>query len=143
MGQQHIMVSSGVTLSPCGCDNALAWPLDPTPQVGITTAPTFDDFLWANSIFWSRGLALPVTYRDPTQQQPQQEGDGSNGGSSGSNDGSGGSSGGVLRLKVLEGLVPGLDVANHSQQVNTGRESQDSKRYYAASGFRGRAVTEC
>jgi hypothetical protein len=46
--------------------------------------------------------------------------DGSSGSSDGSSGGSstGGGSSGVLRFKVLEGLVPGLDFANHSLQVS-------------------------
>jgi hypothetical protein len=72
-------------------------------QVGVSSEPSYDDYLWATSIFWSRGLALPVTY---TQQQQQ-------GGVSSSSS----SDAGAVRIKVLEGLVPGLDFANHSQQV--------------------------
>jgi hypothetical protein len=63
--------------------------------------PTLDDFKWATSIFWSRGLGLPV----PVMQQQQQQ------------DGVPGSSGSSIRIETLEGLVPGLDFANHSQQV--------------------------
>lgn len=74
-------------------------------QVGVSSEPSYDDYLWATSIFWSRGLALPVPYTEPVQQQGQ------DGVSSSSSDG------GAVRIKVLEGLVPGLDFANHSQQV--------------------------
>lgn len=63
--------------------------------------------MWATSIFWSRGLALPVTYTETADQQQQQQHNGT----------SSGGGGGVLRIKVLEGLVPGLDLANHSSQV--------------------------
>lgn len=78
----------------------------------MSTAPSYDDYLWATSIFWSRGLSLPVTYTE------QQQGDSSSSGSGSDGVGSGGvGSSGVLRIKVLEGLVPGLDFANHSQQV--------------------------
>lgn len=81
-----------------------------TTQAGIAGEPSFEDFLWATSIFWSRGLALPLTYTDtqPAATSQQQEGGGSSGGTS---------SGGIVRIKVLEGLVPGLDFANHSEQV--------------------------
>jgi hypothetical protein len=69
----------------------------------VSGEPAYDDYLWATSIFWSRGLALPVTYTDAT---PGQQDDSSS------------SSSGAVRIKVLEGLVPGLDFANHSQQVS-------------------------
>lgn len=58
-------------------------------QVGGVT-PNLNDFKWATSVFWSRGLGLPI---------PEQRGDG------------------VLRINMQEGLVPGLDFANHSQEV--------------------------
>lgn len=54
------------------------------------TEPTLDDFKWATSVFWSRGLGLPVA----SQGQD-----------------------GIVRIVMQEGLVPGLDFANHSQQV--------------------------
>lgn len=63
-------------------------------QVGVFSEPTLDDFKWANSVFWSRGLGLPV----PVEQQLP--------------DGSA-----KVHIETLEGLVPGLDFANHSQQV--------------------------
>lgn len=84
-------------------------------QVGVAAEPTYEDYLWATSIFWSRGLALPITYTDTPQQQQQQQEDGglsSSSSSSGSSD-----STGMVRVKVLEGLVPGLDFANHNSQV--------------------------
>lgn len=64
--------------------------------------------MWAHSVFWSRALALPVPVREPAADGARSRGNGSN--SSGS---------GVerLRIEVLEGLVPGLDFANHSQQA--------------------------
>jgi hypothetical protein len=71
-------------------------------QVGVYDEPSLDDFKWASSIFWSRGLGLPV----PVLQQQQQ-------------DGATGSSSSSVRIETLEGLVPGLDFANHSQQVRT------------------------
>jgi hypothetical protein len=71
-------------------------------QAGVPT-PSLDDFLWATSIFWSRALALPVAYTQP--------------GGSATGGGDSSSSSSVVRIKVLEGLVPGVDLANHSSQV--------------------------
>ncbi|WIA21903.1 hypothetical protein OEZ85_004272 [Tetradesmus obliquus] len=70
-------------------------------QVGVFDVPTLEDFKWATSIFWSRGLGLPVPVM---QQQQQQQQDVAPGSSS------------SVRIETLEGLVPGLDFANHSQQ---------------------------
>lgn len=83
----------------------------------MSTAPSYDDYLWATSIFWSRGLSLPVTYTEQQQGDSSSSGSGSDGVGSGGVGSGGVGSSGVLRIKVLEGLVPGLDFANHSQQV--------------------------
>jgi hypothetical protein len=84
-------------------------------QVGVYEEPRLEDFKWASSIFWSRGLGLPVPVmqqqqqQQEQQQQQQQQLGASSGGSS--------SSSSSVRIETLEGLVPGLDFANHSQQV--------------------------
>jgi hypothetical protein len=70
-------------------------------QVGVYEEPSLDDFKWATSVFWSRGLGVPV----PVMQQQQGREPGSSSSSS-------------VRIETLEGLVPGLDFANHSQQVS-------------------------
>jgi hypothetical protein len=86
-------------------------------QVGVYEEPRLDDFKWASSIFWSRGLGLPVPVTQQQQQQLQQQPGASPGSSSSSN--SSNSSSSSVRIETLEGLVPGLDFANHSQQVRT------------------------
>jgi hypothetical protein len=68
---------------------------------------TFEDFLWAYSVFWSRAQSLPVPVR----------GGGGGGEGGGSAEGGGGGTEGAVRLEVVEGVVPGLDFANHSMQV--------------------------
>jgi hypothetical protein len=115
-------------------------------QAGLAAPPSFDDFLWASSIFWSRSMALPVTYTTATpdgiadadsapspQQQQQQQQQAGAGGSSGS---SGSVPGSVLRVQVLEGLVPGLDIANHSREVRCsvlgGHGVQTATRWHRA-----------
>lgn len=52
---------------------------------GLQAAPGLDDWLWANSVFWSRAIAFP----SPTPD--------------------GGSS-----VAIQEGIVPGLDFCNHA-----------------------------
>jgi hypothetical protein len=80
-------------------------------QVGVYEEPRLDNFKWASSIFWSRGLGLPVPVMQQQQQQQQQQQLGASPGSS--------SSSSSVHIETLEGLVPGLDFANHSQQVRT------------------------
>ena len=70
-------------------------------QVSCLEDPQFEDFAWAYSAFWSRGQSLPVPERAAAE--------------------SGGGSGDVLRVVVMEGVVPGLDFANHSTQVRAAR----------------------
>jgi hypothetical protein len=73
-------------------------------QLGCTSLPTFEHFLWAHCVFWSRGQSLPV---------PNQPGEASQLLASAN----GGNSSTSKRLKnmftVHEGIVPGLDFANH------------------------------
>ncbi|KAF5839731.1 hypothetical protein DUNSADRAFT_18731 [Dunaliella salina] len=68
------------------------------PQAGTERAPCWDDMLWAHCMFWSRGHSLPV---------PKKEGAASN---LVAQDPKGAPS----FMHVHEGLVPGLDFANHS-----------------------------
>ncbi|KAF6263984.1 hypothetical protein COO60DRAFT_266676 [Scenedesmus sp. NREL 46B-D3] len=89
-------------------------------QVGVSAEPTLDDFKWATSIFWSRGLGLPVPVAMQQQQQQQQQ-DAAPGSSSSSSSSS-------VRIETLEGLVPGLDFANHSQQPRCWWEVEEQKQ---------------
>ncbi len=65
----------------------------------------FDDLLWAHCVFWSRGQALPVPTQPGAasqlvaQQQQQQRRH---------------HAGAAQGIVVHEGLVPGLDFANHA-----------------------------
>lgn len=89
-------------------------------QVGVFKEPTFQDFLWAYSVFWSRGQSLPVPIREAAAAE---EGEG---GATTAAEGAGGGQrrqegrgkeGVAVRVVVYEGIVPGLDFANHSTQV--------------------------
>ncbi|MEW5303031.1 MAG: hypothetical protein WDW36_005763 [Sanguina aurantia] len=61
-------------------------------HAGLERAPTFDDLLWAFSVYWSRGLSLPIPEEGAASMvlalQPE-------------------------KLSVQEGLMPGLDLCNH------------------------------
>jgi hypothetical protein len=111
--------------------------VDMLRRVGAAGEPSFEDFLWAYSVFWSRGQSLPVPVRDEPPaggssggaggsegEEPEGEQlEGSGGGGGGGGGGGTGTgkrqraSGGALRVEVWEGVVPGLDFANHSVQV--------------------------
>lgn len=52
-------------------------------------APTLEDFRWANSVFWSRAIAFPAPV-------------------------SAGVPGANALLEMHEGIIPGLDFANHA-----------------------------
>jgi hypothetical protein len=71
-------------------------------QVNAPEEPAFEDFAWAYSVFWSRGQSLPVPERAAAAEEEGERG---------------GAAGGALRVVVREGVVPGLDFANHSAQV--------------------------
>ena len=113
-------------------------------RVGVFEPPRFEEWLWAYSAFWSRGQSLPVPVcaggvggggagggqsDAPLEIREEQDPPGAGGGSSGSSSGGGSSSssggggsessggGEVQRVVVLEGIVPGIDFANHSTQV--------------------------
>ena len=58
-------------------------------SAGAEAAPTFDDFLWAYSIFWSRALTFPC----PTPSTAP---------------------GAPAAVVMQEGIVPGLDFCNHA-----------------------------
>jgi len=79
-------------------------------EVRCFQEPTFEDFVWAYSAFWSRGQSLPVPVR-PAAGGAEEGAAGEEG------SGEGGSSSEVVRLEVQEGVVPGLDFANHGTQV--------------------------
>jgi hypothetical protein len=97
---------------------------------------TFEDFLWAHSVFWSRAQGLPVPVREaaPAAAAPAaaagpsgdalegEEGE-EGGGESGSDGAGGGAASGAVQFVVLEGVVPGLDFANHSTQVRGARHA--------------------
>jgi hypothetical protein len=89
----------------------------PPFQVGVTAEPSLDDFKWATSIFWSRALGLPVLLR--------QQGEDSMAAAHGDDVTAAAAAAAApslpavekLNVEVWEGLVPGLDFANHSQQA--------------------------
>jgi len=59
---------------------------------GETSTPTLEDFMWADSVFWSRCQTLPVVARSDASEQ----------------------GGGEEVVTSVEAIVPGLDFANHS-----------------------------
>ncbi|KAG6431005.1 hypothetical protein SASPL_109080 [Salvia splendens] len=100
--------------------------LDGNPEsynflVGFDSQVRFEDFLWANSIFWTRALNIPFpsSYVFRTGQ-PERECGSSNapGGSTttelnGSSQVSGSESASQADSIFVEGLVPGIDFCNH------------------------------
>lgn len=56
--------------------------------------PTYDDFMWAQAIFWSRGKAVPFLDKSSSNNNKKTKT--------------------KSQLVVEEGIIPGLDFANHS-----------------------------
>jgi hypothetical protein len=79
-------------------------------QVGVQQAPSYEDWTWAVATFWSRAQSLPVPSAGPPAATT------THGGPAAGAAGMGGHQG---ALRVLEGIVPGLDFANHSMTVST------------------------
>ncbi len=79
----------------------------------MEAAPTFEDFLWAYSVFWSRGQSLPMVVPGEAPGNPEA----AHGGTAAAADGGSGGGGGRVRVVVQEGVVPGLDFCNHRVQV--------------------------
>ncbi|PNW80530.1 hypothetical protein CHLRE_07g321200v5 [Chlamydomonas reinhardtii] len=84
--------------------------------------PTWDDWVWAYCVWWSRGQSLPVPESGSATKALASLSAASNGhghGNGASGNGNGGGAGlaaGAVRkvnIEVVEGLVPGLDFANH------------------------------
>lgn len=79
--------------------------------------PTWDDFLWAHSIFWSRAIAMPVP-RDVVVEVigDDNEDKDTRTGSTGSSSTKKAQHSTKSRkvIVVEEGIVPGLDFANHA-----------------------------
>ncbi|GBF87660.1 hypothetical protein Rsub_00371 [Raphidocelis subcapitata] len=109
--------------------------VDMLRRVGSAGEPTFEDFLWAHSVFWSRGQSLPVPVRGAPagggsgggadgleqlegEEEPAAGSSSSSSSSNGANAKRQQAAGGTLRVEVWEGVVPGLDFANHSVQPN-------------------------
>ncbi|KAL6752002.1 hypothetical protein V8C86DRAFT_631700 [Haematococcus lacustris] len=67
--------------------------------VAAPRAPTYDDWVWAHSVFWSRGQSLPVPNTQGTASQLVA--------------GKAPSAAAEL-LTVHEAIIPGLDFANHA-----------------------------
>jgi hypothetical protein len=63
---------------------------------GAEAPPTFDDFLWAYSIFWSRALAFPCPAAAAAAP--------------------GAAAAAPSGVSMQEGIVPGLDFCNHAPQ---------------------------
>ncbi|KAG2450452.1 hypothetical protein HYH02_004954 [Chlamydomonas schloesseri] len=72
--------------------------------------PTWDDWVWAYCVWWSRGQSLPVP-ESGSATKALASLSASNGNGSGA--GSGAGAGRKVNVEVVEGLVPGLDFANH------------------------------
>ncbi|GAX75537.1 hypothetical protein CEUSTIGMA_g2980.t1 [Chlamydomonas eustigma] len=60
---------------------------------GVSREATFDDLLWAYSVFWSRGQSLPVPQSGAASQVLARDP--------------------YAMIEVQEGIVPGLDFCNH------------------------------
>lgn len=60
--------------------------------------PTMEDWVWAYGVFWSRGQSLPVPQSGSASQALARHSSGR---------------GESVPITILEGLVPGLDFANH------------------------------
>ncbi|KAJ9515243.1 hypothetical protein QJQ45_002374 [Haematococcus lacustris] len=71
--------------------------------VAAPRAPTYDDWVWAHSVFWSRGQSLPVPNTQGTASQLVA--------------GKAPSAAAEL-LTVHEAIIPGLDFANHAPTAN-------------------------
>ncbi|GFR47156.1 hypothetical protein Agub_g8847, partial [Astrephomene gubernaculifera] len=69
-----------------------------TRELGLP-APTWEDWLWAYCVFWSRGQSLPVPESGSASSAliGHSSGNGSD----------------KIPIQILEGLVPGLDFCNH------------------------------
>ncbi|KAG2440994.1 hypothetical protein HXX76_003847 [Chlamydomonas incerta] len=76
--------------------------------------PTWDDWVWAYCVWWSRGQSLPVP-ESGSATKALASLSASNGHGSGAEAGAGAGSPAVrkVNIEVVEGLVPGLDFANH------------------------------
>ncbi len=107
--------------------------------------PSFEDFLWASSVFWSRAQSLPTPVlvhealapaattasgtADPSAAvAPASTGADADGAAVATGSASASNASGIaaagngagrsrVRIVVQEGLVPGIDFCNHSQQV--------------------------
>jgi hypothetical protein len=65
--------------------------------------PTFEDYVWADSVFWSRAISFPCPAHLPAA-----------GGSGGSGESGGAGAPTNNTVVAVEGIIPGLDFCNHA-----------------------------